>query len=127
MSTSEANLRQHGGAHYMMKEYQHWDFATDLRLPYLIGCASKYVSRWKDKGGVLDLQKAGHYMDKAIERGVVVPELTREGEDKLSSFSHQFGAEECIIIQQMARGKFYAARDGIQALLESASDNSPPV
>jgi Protein of unknwon function (DUF3310) len=27
----------------------------------------KYVSRWKDKGGVADLEKARHYIDKLIE------------------------------------------------------------
>jgi hypothetical protein len=27
----------------------------------------KYVSRWRDKGGVEDLRKARHYLDKLIE------------------------------------------------------------
>ena len=27
----------------------------------------KYVSRWKDKGGVQDLKKAQHYLQKLIE------------------------------------------------------------
>jgi hypothetical protein len=27
----------------------------------------KYVSRWRDKGGVQDLLKAQHYLDKLIE------------------------------------------------------------
>jgi hypothetical protein len=27
----------------------------------------KYVSRWRDKGGINDLKKARHYLDKLIE------------------------------------------------------------
>jgi hypothetical protein len=27
----------------------------------------KYVSRWKSKGGLEDLKKARHYLDKLIE------------------------------------------------------------
>jgi hypothetical protein len=27
----------------------------------------KYVSRWRDKGGIDDLHKARHYLDKLIE------------------------------------------------------------
>jgi hypothetical protein len=27
----------------------------------------KYVSRWKNKGGLEDLKKARHYLDKLIE------------------------------------------------------------
>jgi hypothetical protein len=36
-------------------------------LGYLEGNIVKYVSRWKDKGGVDDLRKARHYLDKLIE------------------------------------------------------------
>ena len=27
----------------------------------------KYITRWRDKGGVDDLRKARHYLDKLIE------------------------------------------------------------
>jgi hypothetical protein len=27
----------------------------------------KYVSRWRDKGGIADLEKAKHYIDMLIE------------------------------------------------------------
>jgi hypothetical protein len=69
---SSANERQHGGGHYKKNEYQHWDFVCDTHQPYLVGCATKYASRWRDKGGTVDLQKMAHYLDKAEERGVTV-------------------------------------------------------
>ena len=56
--------------HYA-SEYQHWDLAVTLPLGYLEGCSTKYVSRWRKKGGLDDLHKAMHYLDKLIE--VFVP------------------------------------------------------
>ena len=61
-----ANEKQVGGSHYA-GEYQHWDWAIDINLPYLESGATKYISRWRDKGGVQDIQKAIHYMEKALE------------------------------------------------------------
>jgi hypothetical protein len=34
---------------------------------FLWGNVIKYIARWQDKGGVEDLRKARHYMDKLIE------------------------------------------------------------
>ena len=36
-------------------------------LGYLRGNVIKYISRYKDKGGVEDLRKAQHYLTKLIE------------------------------------------------------------
>jgi hypothetical protein len=36
-------------------------------MGYLEGNATKYVSRWRKKGGVADLEKALHYIDKLLE------------------------------------------------------------
>lgn len=63
---SEANKTQVGGAHYA-SEFQHWDFVRELVLDYWQGCATKYVSRWRKKNGVEDLQKALHYVAKRRE------------------------------------------------------------
>jgi hypothetical protein len=62
-----ANERQVAGDHYNKRSIQHWDFAVGNELSYLGGQASKYVSRWKDKNGVTDLQKAQHFLQKMIE------------------------------------------------------------
>ena len=62
-----ANDVQVAGTHYKSKAIQPWDYIVVNNLGYLEGNIVKYVSRWKDKGGVDDLKKARHYLDKLIE------------------------------------------------------------
>lgn len=62
---------QVGGTHYK-KDIQPWDameawMSKDAFQGFLQGNAIKYLARWKDKGGVEDLQKAQHYIQKLIE------------------------------------------------------------
>jgi hypothetical protein len=59
------NDRQVGGAHYR-SELQHWDLIERHGVGYLEGCATKYVTRWRAKGGILDLEKADHYVEKLM-------------------------------------------------------------
>src|ERR1700693_4622864 len=61
-----ANNYQVGGGHYKA-EYQHWDLVLKTGMGYLEGQATKYVARWRRKGGVEDLRKALHFVDKLIE------------------------------------------------------------
>ena len=61
-----ANDKQVGGEHYKA-EYQHWDFVCDTNMHYLLGCATKYLCRYKEKNGLQDLEKAKHYIQKAKE------------------------------------------------------------
>lgn len=65
--TQKANEKQHGGSHYKDLAIQPWDYILANDIPYLEGNVIKYVSRWKDKGGVEDLKKAQHYLEKLIE------------------------------------------------------------
>jgi hypothetical protein len=62
-----ANDMQVAGDHYMDKCIQPWDYIVSNNLGYLEGNIIKYISRWKDKGGVADLRKAQHYLAKLIE------------------------------------------------------------
>jgi hypothetical protein len=62
-----ANDTQISGNHYKCKTLQVWDFVAANNLGYFEGNIVKYVSRWKDKGGVDDLRKAKHYIEKLIE------------------------------------------------------------
>ena len=62
-----ANQTQVGGNHYKSKAIQPWDYIAANELGYFEGNIVKYVSRWKDKGGLDDLRKARHYLDKLIE------------------------------------------------------------
>ena len=62
----KANEMQVGGDHYR-SSLQHWDVVTLYNVPYLEGCASKYVSRWRKKNGLQDLEKALHFVTKLKE------------------------------------------------------------
>ena len=66
MTTQDANAVQVGGDHYKT-EIQPWDFIIANNLGYLEGNIIKYVSRYKKKGGMADLLKAQHYLQKLIE------------------------------------------------------------
>lgn len=117
---STANDRQEGGDHYKKREYQHWDFVCDTRMHYLLGCATKYASRWRDKNGIQDLQKMVHYLDKAEERGVVPPssykawQLTKRFCDQLEEgdrfmvlriMSHEYDAAKTWAGEIIRRGQ----------------------
>ena len=63
-----ANDTQVGGNHY--KKYgdlQPWDVITAWGLGYLDGTALKYIARWRDKGGIADIEKAIHFLEKFLE------------------------------------------------------------
>jgi hypothetical protein len=62
----ESNVKQIGGEHYL-KAIQPWDFIVANDLGFLEGNIVKYITRYKEKGGVVDLQKAKHYLEKLIE------------------------------------------------------------
>jgi hypothetical protein len=62
-----ANVIQHGGTHYKVMAIEPWDYILANGLGYCEGNAIKYLTRWKDKGGVEDLKKAQHYIQKLIE------------------------------------------------------------
>lgn len=63
-----ANDVQIGGDHYkQFKGMEPWDVITGWNLGYLDGTALKYIARWKHKNGIQDLEKAIHFLQKAIE------------------------------------------------------------
>ena len=67
-----ANATQVGGNHYASKAIQPWDamqawLSREAFIGYLHGNALKYMARWQDKGGIEDVKKARHYIDKLIE------------------------------------------------------------
>ena len=37
------------------------------KLSFIEGSIVKYITRWRDKGGVQDLEKIKHYVDLLIE------------------------------------------------------------
>jgi len=79
---SDANSHQVGGSHYQKQTIQHWDYVLANDIPYLEAQVIKYVSRWRDKNGVQDLEKARHFLDKLIQ---VNTSAARDQEDPSKS------------------------------------------
>lgn len=65
-----ARARQVGGSHYAAKAIQPWDVIEANAMGFFDGNALKYLMRWRDKGGVEDLRKAVHYIERLIEMEV---------------------------------------------------------
>lgn len=62
-----ALTKQVGGAHYKDMVIQPVEFIYMNDIGFFEGNVIKYVSRWRDKGGIADLEKAKHYIDLLIE------------------------------------------------------------
>lgn len=58
---------QVGGGHYKSMAIQPVEYITKNNLPYCEANVIKYISRWRDKGGKKDLEKAKHYIDLLIQ------------------------------------------------------------
>lgn len=68
---------QVGGSHYMDLKIQPVEYIHANGIPFTEGCVIKYMTRWRDKGGIDDLRKAKHFIELLIElesRGKV-PEI----------------------------------------------------
>lgn len=62
-----AACTQVGGDHYRQRSIQPWDVWQEYGMNAFEGAVLKYLLRWRDKGGVEDLKKARHTLDKLIE------------------------------------------------------------
>lgn len=104
-----ANSRQVGGNHYAQGgSVQHWDFiAQNLGPGYLVGCATKYIARWRQKDRRKDLEKALHFIEK-LREGARAGEFTPPGKSQkripVAVFlknNPQIGTQEGIAIQHL--------------------------
>lgn len=82
--TESANNRQVGGEHFKNQVIQTWDFIAANNIGFFEGNAIKYLSRWRSKGGVEDLKKAIHYIEKLIE-------LEIQEDEQRKIMTEQFG------------------------------------
>lgn len=110
-----ANEQQVAGTHYGVLKYQHWDFATDASLHYLIGNASKYVTRWRGKGGTEDLRKCLHYLQKAREREVYA--MVDGAYQALNKFTAQLPDLESRAVFAMCSGNYEEAEELVKRLM----------
>lgn len=59
--------KQVGGSHYKDQAIQPVEYIHANKIGYFEGNVIKYVTRWRNKNGVADLEKAKHYIDLLIE------------------------------------------------------------
>lgn len=116
----ETNDYQIGGDHYQ-GDYQHWDFVCDLNLHYLLGCATKYVARWRKKNGLQDLRKAAHYIAKAEEQLHRI-DYSNNNRLMLDRFCDQHIDRDAGIIRELCFGNYRCAQ---KLLAELLMDNDP--
>jgi hypothetical protein len=58
---------QVAGDHYRRMKIQPVEYIHKNGIPFIEGCIIKYASRWRDKGGIKDLEKIKHFADLLIE------------------------------------------------------------
>ena len=64
---TKANKTQIGGKHYLKYKIQPVEFFIKNNISFVEGNIIKYVLRFKDKGGIADLEKAKHYIELLID------------------------------------------------------------
>lgn len=62
-----ALARQVGGGHYKDMAIQPVEYIHRNGLGFCEGAVIKYVSRWRAKDGLKDLEKARHFIDLLIQ------------------------------------------------------------
>jgi uncharacterized protein DUF3310 len=58
---------QVAGDHYKSLAIQPVEYIHANQIPFCEGNVIKYVTRWKSKGGIKDLEKAKHFIELLIE------------------------------------------------------------
>ena len=59
--------KQVAGDHYKKLKIQPIEYIHANSIPFAEGSAIKYLTRWRDKGGIADLEKAKHFIELLIE------------------------------------------------------------
>jgi UDP-3-O-acyl-N-acetylglucosamine deacetylase len=67
MTDGSALSKQVDGSHYKDMTIQPVIYIYANNIPFIEGNIIKYVSRWKKKNGIKDLEKAKHLIDVLIE------------------------------------------------------------
>ena len=58
---------QIAGDHYKQLAIQPVEYIHANQIPFMEGSAIKYLTRWRNKGGIDDLCKAKHFIELLIE------------------------------------------------------------
>ena len=65
--SNSALKTQVGGNHYAKLAIQPVEYIMKNNLHFVEGSVIKYITRWREKGGVEDLKKAVHFLQILIE------------------------------------------------------------
>ena len=74
---------QVGGDHYKKLKIQPVEYILANQLGFCEGAIVKYISRWRDKGGVEDLRKIKQFCEFLIEEELKNTPLPTMGERRL--------------------------------------------
>ena len=59
--------KQVAGTHYTDMAIEPVEYIYHNDIPFIEGNIIKYLSRWREKGGIEDLEKAKHYIEMLID------------------------------------------------------------
>jgi hypothetical protein len=62
-----ALMKQVGGSHYKDKAIQPIEYIHANKMGFCEGNVVKYITRWREKNGLADLEKAKHYIEMLID------------------------------------------------------------
>ena len=60
---NDSKEKQVGGNHYKQYVIQPIEFITKNNIPFIEGNVIKYVTRFRQKNGIEDIDKAIHYLE----------------------------------------------------------------
>jgi len=81
-----ATDHQVAGDHYQKLKIQPIEYILANEMQFCEGAIIKYISRWRDKGGVEDLRKIKHFCDFLIENEVKEEPLAQMSERRVPKF-----------------------------------------
>lgn len=134
---SSPHVAQVGGTHYQVEGEQHWDICARLNIPYLEGCASAYLVRWRKKGGRADVEKALSFVSRAhlanTEKAYPGQRYSYERHHQGQNWKDAVAMakrcglpdDEAQTVAQTMMGHLFSAEGGIHAILKKIDTASP--
>ena len=108
--------KQVGGEHYKDRPIQPVEYIHANKLDFFQGNVVKYITRWRDKKGIEDLEKCKHYLEMYIEletKKLAEGSKTEDATPRqftLPGSVHELAPFEAILVQHGYNLKF--ATDG---------------
>lgn len=113
----KATDRQLGGQHYNLP-YQPIKFIVENKLNFIQGNIVKYISRYKSKNGLEDLEKAKHYAELGLELEGNQNLVCAEGDVLLYCMANSFSELQRMVILKAVCKEYSQASKEISKLIE---------